>query len=139
MSLKDFCPAALQRSLVKLAEEPIEAIHRAAPLRAFYLDGLIHPDNVKNVLRWLNDPEGYRDECSDQEWAAFVALSENHYDFQPDRDSPVTAAEKLDLQVSVERAKCRRCFYGDYTVRRDRNSQRMLRRRSVGPVQFLRN
>ena len=44
---------ALQRSLLKLAEEPIEAIHQAAPIRAFYLDGLIHPDNVKNVLRWL--------------------------------------------------------------------------------------
>ena len=51
---------ALQRSLLKLAEEPIEAIRRAAPIRAFYLDGLIHPDNVKNVLRWLNDPKGYQ-------------------------------------------------------------------------------
>ena len=89
---------ALQRSLEKLAEEPIEAIHRAAPLRAFYLDGLIHPDNVKNVLRWLNDPKGYRDECSDQEWPAFVALCESYYDFHPDRDSPVTAAEKLGQQ-----------------------------------------
>ena len=89
---------ALQRSLLKLAEEPIEAIHRAAPLRAFYLDGLLHPDNVKNVLRWLNDPKGYRGECSDQEWAAFVALCESYYDFHPDKDSPVTAAEKLGHQ-----------------------------------------
>ena len=89
---------ALQRSLVKLAEQPIEAIHQAAPLRAFYLDGLIHPDNVKNVLRWLNDPKGYRDECSDQERSAFVALCESQYDFHPNRDSPVTAAEKLGQQ-----------------------------------------
>ena len=89
---------ALQRSLLKLAEEPVEAIHRAAPLRALYLDGLIHPDNVKNVLRWLNDPKAYQDECSEQEWAAFVALCESHYDFHPDRDSPVTAAEKLGHQ-----------------------------------------
>ena len=86
---------ALQRSLLKLAEEPVEAIHRASPLRAFYLDGLIHPDNVKNVLRWLNDPKGYREECSDQEWAAFVALCESHYDFHPDKDGAVTAAERL--------------------------------------------
>ena len=86
---------ALQRSLLKLAEEPVGAIHRASPLRAFYLDGLIHPDNVKNVLRWLNDPKGYREECSDQEWAAFVALCESHYDFHPDKDGAVTAAEML--------------------------------------------
>ena len=89
---------ALQRSLLKLAEEPIEAIHRANPIRAFYLDGLIHPDSVKNVLRWLNDPKGYRGECSDQEWASFVALCESHYDFHPDKDGQVAAAEKLGQQ-----------------------------------------
>ena len=38
------------------------------------------------------------DECSDQEWAAFVALCESHYDFHPDKDSPITAAEKLGQQ-----------------------------------------
>ena len=89
---------ALQRSLLKLAEEPIEAIRRAAPIRAFYLDGLIHPDNVKNVLRWLNDSKKYQDECSDQEWAAFVALCESHYDFHPEKDGQVAAAEKLGQQ-----------------------------------------
>jgi len=89
---------ALQRSLIKLAEEPVEDIQRAAPLRAFYLDGLIHPDNVKNVLRWLNDPKKYRNECSDLEWAAFVALCEKHYNFHPEKDSPITAAEMLGQQ-----------------------------------------
>ncbi len=89
---------ALQRSLVKLAEEPIKSINRAAPLRAFYLDGLIHPDNVKNVLRWLNDPEGFRIMCPEPKWAAFVALCESEYGFHPDRDGPVTAAEKLGQQ-----------------------------------------
>ena len=86
---------ALHRALVRLAREPVEALHEAAPLRAFFLDGLIHPDNVKNVLRWLDAPKRYQEESSDQEWAAFVALCEGHYDFDPDRDSPVTVAEKL--------------------------------------------
>ena len=89
---------ALQRSLARLAEEPIKAIRRAAPIRSFYLDGLIHPDNVKNVLKWLNNPKGYQHKCSDQEWSAFVALCESHYDFHPAKDSPVTAAEKLGQQ-----------------------------------------
>ena len=99
---------ALLRTLLNLAEEPIEAIRGAAPLRAFYLDGLIHPDNVKNLLRWLNDPKGYRDVCTDQQWAAFVALCKNNYDFQPDRDSPVTAAEKLGQQQGNWRMVWRR-------------------------------
>ena len=89
---------ALQRSLTRLAREPVEALHQAAPLRAFFLDGLIHPDNVKNVLRWLGNPRGYRDQSTDQEWAAFVALCEGHYDFHPDSDGQVTAAEKLGQQ-----------------------------------------
>ena len=87
--------ASLQRSLLRLAEEPVEALLQVAPLRSTYLDGLMHPNSVRDVLRWLNDPEGYRRQSSEQEWAAFVALCETHYEFAPDRDSPVTVAGKL--------------------------------------------
>ena len=86
---------ALQRSLVNLAGETVEAIRRSAPLRASYLNRLIHPDIEKNVLRWLDDPKGYQVSCSDQEWAAFGVLCNSDFDFNPDRDSPVTVAEKL--------------------------------------------
>lgn len=89
---------ALQRSLLRLTEEPLDALRRRAPLRAPYLDGLLHPDDVKNVLRWLDDPKGFREESTDQEWAAFVALCEDRYDFHPERDAPITAAEKLGQQ-----------------------------------------
>ena len=99
---------ALQRSLVKLAEEPLGALRKQAPLRAPYLDGLLHPDDVKNVLRWLNDPKRYREECTDQEWAAFLALCEERYNFHPDRDVPVTAAEKLGQQDGNWRVVWRR-------------------------------
>lgn len=89
---------ALQRALVRLVEEPIEALREAAPLRALFLDGLIHPDHRKNLLHWLDNPRGYRDESTDQEWAAFVALCEGYYNFHPDKDGQVTAAEKLGQQ-----------------------------------------
>ena len=86
---------SLRRSLLRLSEEPVEALLQIAPLRSTHLDGLMHPNNVREVLRWLNDPEGYRRHCSEQEWAAFVALCETHYEFAPDRHSPVSAAGKL--------------------------------------------
>ena len=89
---------ALRRALVRLSKEPIESLQQAAPLRAFYLDGLIHPDHVKNVLRWLDNPSGYRDGSTDEEWTAFVSLCESYYEFHPDRDGPITAAEKLGQQ-----------------------------------------
>ena len=86
---------SLRRSLPRLAEEPVEALLQIAPLRSTYLDGLMHPNNVREVLRWLNDPEGYRRHCSEQGWAAFMALCETHYEFAPDRHSPVSVAGKL--------------------------------------------
>ena len=89
---------ALRRSLVRLAEESLGALHRKAPLRAPFLDGLLHPDDVKNVLRWLDNPRRYREACSDHEWAAFQALCEERYDFHPEKDGPVTATERLGQQ-----------------------------------------
>ena len=86
---------ALRRALVNLVDEPVESLLKNAPLRAAYLDSLMHPNSVRDVLRWLDAPQGYRGGCSEQEWAAFVALCENHYEFQPDRDSLVTVAGKL--------------------------------------------
>ena len=86
---------ALKRALVKLANKPIEMLHSEAPLRSIYLDGLLHPDYVRDVLRWLNDPRMYREQSTEQEWAAFAALCQSRYDFHPDRDDPVTAAERL--------------------------------------------
>ena len=108
---------ALQRSLVRLAEEPLEALHGEVPLRAAFLDGLLHPDDVKNVLRWLNDPKNYRGECTDQEWAAFVALCQDRYDFDPQTDGPVTAAEKLGQQDGNWRVVWRRFAEAPATYR----------------------
>src|SRR5581483_10465029 len=86
---------ALARALLKLAEEPVEALHHEVPLRAPYLDGLLHPDDVKQVLRWLDDPSGFRATSSPQEWAAFVALCQSRYGFHPEQDGPITAARLL--------------------------------------------
>ena len=89
---------ALQSALRRLANEPIESLHQAAPIRASFLYWLVHPDHVKSVLRWLDIPSGYRDESTEQNWAAFVALCEGYYNFHPDMDSQITAAEKLGQQ-----------------------------------------
>ena len=89
---------ALQRSLLKLAEEPLASLHREAPLRAPFLDGLLHPDDVKNVLSWINDPMAFRDECTIEEWEAFAAVCRERYNLNPQNDGPITGAEKLGQQ-----------------------------------------
>jgi len=83
--------AALQRALRKLADEPIAHLKKEAPLRAGFFDALLHPDEVRNLLLWLNDPVGYPKRCSEAEWAAFCELCKRNYAFDPEKDGVVTA------------------------------------------------
>ena len=89
---------ALKRSLLKLAEEPLASLRRETPLRAPFLDGLLHPDDVKNLLSWINDPKAFRDECTVEEWEAFAAVCRERYSLDLQKDSPITGAEKLGQQ-----------------------------------------
>ena len=71
---------------------------REAPIRAPFLDSLLHPDDVKNVLSWINDPAKFRDEGTEEEWEAFAAVCQDRYGFDPRKDSTITGAEKLGQQ-----------------------------------------
>jgi len=86
---------ALARALPKLIEEPAITLRREAPIRAPYLNGLLHPDHVKDVLRWIDDPTGFRSSSTGEEWQGFLDLCQDRYGFHPERDGPITAARLL--------------------------------------------
>lgn len=86
---------ALRRALLKLAEEPIESLRREAPIRAPFLNGLLHPDHVKDILSWINDPTGFQASLNAEAWAGFVELCRDRYGFHPEEDGPITAARLL--------------------------------------------
>lgn len=92
---------ALLRSLLKLADEPVEALHREAPIRGPFLNGLLHPDEVRDLLRWLNDPKSFRAGLTTEGWEAFVALCQTRYQFHPEKDGPITAARSLGLRAGA--------------------------------------
>ena len=50
---------AMQRALLKLADEPVAHLRKEAPLRAPFFDALLNPDEVRRLLQWMNDPQGY--------------------------------------------------------------------------------
>jgi hypothetical protein len=83
---------AMQRALLKLADEPITRLKKEAPLRASFFDALLNPDEVRSLLLWLNDPEGYPKRCSAAEWASFCDLCKRKYSFHPEKDGVMTAA-----------------------------------------------
>lgn len=92
---------ALHRALLKLADEPVIALRKEAPLRAPFFDTLLNPDEVRSLLLWLNDPAGYPQRCSPAEWASFCGLCKRKYGFQPETDGPVTAAQLLGQRQGV--------------------------------------
>jgi len=82
---------ALHRALLKLADEPIARLMKEAPLRAPFFDALLNPDEVRSLLLWLNDTEGYPKRCSAAEWASFCGLSQRKYGFHPEKDGVMIA------------------------------------------------
>lgn len=92
---------ALKQTLLKLADVSVDEIQRAAPIKEQYLFGLLNPDDVRSLLSWLNDSEGYSSHITSEEWAAFSGVCKQKYQFNPEQDGAITAAEKLGTKYGV--------------------------------------
>ncbi len=86
---------ALARALGRLAGEPVARLRRVAPLRAEFLNELLHPDAVRQMLLWLSHPGDYQQRLKREEWAAFCALSLQKFGVHPEKDGPISAAGRL--------------------------------------------
>ena len=47
------------------------------------------------MLRWLSDPETFKQRRSDAEWKAFCQQCKTDFRFDPDKDGPLKAAQLL--------------------------------------------
>jgi len=85
---------ALLLALDRLVDERVDRVEKQM-LDADYLLELVNEDPVRSVLRWLDDPQGYRARSDDARWTAFVQQCTADYDFDPTIDGEVSAARKL--------------------------------------------
>lgn len=85
---------ALLRAMPKLLQERVDDL-RGKVLDAEFFNELIAPDTAGLILRWLNDPEGFRKRTSSPEWKAFCQQCRGDYRFDPEKDGPIRAAELL--------------------------------------------
>lgn len=92
---------ALKQTLLKLADVSVDELHSAAPIKEQYLFGLLNPDDVRSLINWLNDPDGFSSRLTREEWAAFCGVCRQKYQFSPEKDGPITAAEKLGTKYGV--------------------------------------
>lgn len=93
----DVTKDVLRRSLVKLADESISHLRKESPLRAAFFDSLLQPDEVRTLLLWLNSPSNYSKSIKPEEWQSFCHLCQQKYGFHPEKDGPISAAERLGL------------------------------------------
>jgi hypothetical protein len=64
-------------------------------LDAEFFNELVAPDAAGLMLRWLSDPETFKQRRSDAEWKAFCQQCKTDFRFDPDKDGPLKAAQLL--------------------------------------------
>jgi|SRR5665213_233728 len=85
---------ALAGALPMLMAEPISQL-QSRRLDAEFFNGLLAPDATGLMLRWLSDPETFKQRRSDAEWKAFCQQCKTDFHFDPIKDGPLKAAQLL--------------------------------------------
>ncbi|MFW6116805.1 MAG: BREX-1 system phosphatase PglZ type B [bacterium] len=86
---------ALERALPRLVHEPLVRLRKRAPLYAPFFNELLHPDGVRQILLWLSDPDIFRQQLEEDEWAAFCAICRQKYAVDPETEGHISAAGRL--------------------------------------------
>lgn len=88
---------AMLGSLEALSTTPIAAL-RGRKLEAEDFDKLMIGDTIRDLLVWISDPAGTRAEWDQAHWAAFCSRCKDEYQFDPETDGELVAAERLGLR-----------------------------------------
>ena len=83
---------ALAGALPSLMAEPISQL-QGRRLDSEFFNGLVAPDATGLLLRWLSDPEAFKQRRSDAEWKAFCQQCKTDFRFDPVKDGPLKAAK----------------------------------------------
>ena len=85
---------ALTGALPALMSEPLSRLP-GRRLDSDFFHALVAPDATGLLLRWLSNPEAFKQRCSDAEWHAFGEQCRADFRFDPVKDGPLKAAQLL--------------------------------------------
>ena len=85
---------AMFRALAELATTPVSRL-QGKRLEAEDFDRLLAVDPVRDLLRWLNEPELLQSEWSGARWSAFQDRCKADFRFDPEKDGELVAAQRL--------------------------------------------
>lgn len=86
--------AAMMTALPELVTRKVGSL-KGGRLESSDFDKLMVADAVKDLLLWLNDPQGTREEWNAGKWSAFRSRCKADYEFDPEKDGEITAGELL--------------------------------------------
>ena len=86
--------AALLGALDQVALTPVEHL-RGRRLDAADFNKLAGVDLMRDILRWMADPDGARSRMRDRSWKAFRAESQRVLRFDPETEADVSAGARL--------------------------------------------
>lgn len=126
--------AALRNALPELADQPIAAL-RGKQLDADFLNELLIPDPTRDVLLWLDDPDGVRALWGTTRWTAFRDLVRDRFGLDPERDGPLVGAERLARQEGAWALAWRR--FVESPARYQALPERLRQAKPTGPQAAL--
>jgi len=85
---------AMHRALDVLLDTPVEDLG-GRRLEASDFDALLSADPVRDLLTWMNDPEGTAEAWQGARWDAFRSRCKAEWTLDPDADGVLVAAERI--------------------------------------------
>ena len=86
---------ALKGALVRLLDQEEESL-RGRKLDRDDLNAFATgEDPVRELLRWLDSPEQFRNSRNESEWAAFIDICKSKFGIHPEKDGVLSGAERL--------------------------------------------
>ena len=85
---------ALHRALTEVALTPVAQL-QGRHLEADEFDKMLSTDVIRDLLRWIGNPEGAKARSGPNGWGAFCNQCREQFDFDPEAEDVTTAGERL--------------------------------------------
>ena len=85
---------ALAGALPTLLDSPLSQL-AGRRLDSDFFNGMLAPDATGLLLRWLSDPDAFKQRHSEPEWKAFCQQCKTDFRFDPVKEGPLKAAQLL--------------------------------------------
>ena len=91
---------SLHSALAVVGQTPVSRL-QGRRLEASDFDSLVIGDTPRDLLTWIGHGEAVKAEWSEERWHAFRSRCQDEFNFDPGKEDPLFAAERLGLREGV--------------------------------------